>query len=99
MKAFDRFKSYLEDPRKKALQAKVRGSNPPLVPFCGLYLSNIYFLEEGNPLFLPHRSAAASPSPEKPSEGEEQPPPSTSSSSAALLAPVVQPEEVCGTEG
>jgi hypothetical protein len=36
----------------KNLRAAVKSSNPPIIPYLGVYLSDCTFIEDGNPVFI-----------------------------------------------
>ncbi|NP_001360576.1 Son of sevenless homolog [Caenorhabditis elegans] len=61
-KCFDRFNTLCER-RWQEMQKRLSSINPPCIPFFGHYLSNIYFLEQGNSTFVnkspPHGAAGA----------------------------------------
>ncbi|UMM32472.1 hypothetical protein L5515_006244 [Caenorhabditis briggsae] len=71
-KCFDRF-NVLCERRWTEMQKRLSSINPPCIPFFGHYLSNIFFLEQGNSTFVNKSPAKQKDDSLKTSEPESEP--------------------------
>ena len=50
---YEELKEFLETRNNyKALRSAIKTSNPPLIPYLGIYLSDLTFIEDGNPVII-----------------------------------------------